>query len=231
MAAHEVSCFAERLGVRPERIRTWSLLDGAPTNGALEGADALLFGGSGDFSVTGSEPWLREMFRFCEEVVVGRAFPTFASCFGFQALVVAGGGRVETDRDRAEVGTFALTVTDDGRKDPWTAHLPETFTAQLGHKDHAVVLPAGVRNLASSVRSPNQALRVDGLPVVGTQFHPELDKAAQTTRYLSYRDSYGPGDVPDDPILRSIRETPEASGLLRRWLETDLLPRLRGGED
>ncbi len=227
MREHEQRCFAETMAVSLEAIVPWDLLGGVPTAADLEAVDAVLVGGSGSYSVLGKHAFVRPFLDFIADQVVARAFPTFASCFGFQALVVAGGGKVVTDAARSEVGTFTLEVTEAGRRDPLIGPLAPTFKAQLGHKDHAERLPAGFIHLARSERSPFQALRVEGAPIFATQFHPELTRETNTERYLRYWDSYGSGDVEDDPVLASMAATPGASALLSRWVVEELLP-LRG---
>lgn len=222
MLAHEHRCFAGALNVPLDAITPHNLLSGAPDPAALENHDALLVGGSGDYSVLGDEPFLGAFFDFLADTVIDQQFPTFASCFGFQALVLAGGGDVVHDEERAEVGTYTLKVTEAGRVDRLFGELTPTFDAQLGHKDHAARLPAGMVNLASSSLAPLQALRVQGLPVVATQFHPELTREANTERYLRYWEAYGTGDRSDDPVLARMKDSPEATGLLRRWVALEL---------
>mgnify|MGYP002875844724 CR=1 FL=1 len=222
MAQHEQLCFADALGVPEDRITLHDLLSSAPNESIVEAHDAILVGGSGDYSVLDSHDFLGPFFDFLARVVIDQKVPTFASCFGFQALVLAGGGEVVHDESRAEVGTYDLTVTAAGQSDPLFGTLPPTFRAQLGHKDHAARLPAGMSNLASSESAPFQALRVDGLPVVATQFHPELTRAANTERYLRYWDAYGTGDKENDPVLARMAESPESTALLSRWVEMTL---------
>ena len=224
MAQHEQLCFANALGIPEERITLHDLLQGAPSEAETESHDAILVGGSGDYSVLGSHDFLPSFFDFLANVVIAKAVPTFASCFGFQAMVLAGGGEVVHDDSRAEVGTYTLQLTDAGRRDPLFQGLPEHFKAQLGHKDHAARLPTGMTNLASSESAPFQALRVDGLPVVATQFHPELTRAANTERYLRYWEAYGNGDKDNDPVLARMADSPESTALLTRWVEMTLTP-------
>jgi GMP synthase (glutamine-hydrolysing) len=220
MAAHEVACFADALGIGAERITPWSLLDGPPGEREMDAGHYLLVGGSGDYSVRDGHGWLAAFFDFLGDVVVDRKVPTFASCFGFQGLVMAGGGEVVTDPTRAEVGTFEIHLTDEGRGDPLLGPLAPSFPAQLGHKDRATRVPSGMTNLARSERSDYQALRVGDLPIVATQFHPELDRAANRHRYLAYLEHYGKAAGGDtDSVLAGLRDTPGATALLPRWLE------------
>lgn len=227
MAPHEVQCFADALGIDASRIRTWDLLQGCPTEAELQG-DYLLVGGSGDFSILDREPWLRQFLDFLDHVVVNRGVPTFASCFGFQGLVVAGGGQVVKDPVNAEVGTFDIHVTDAGQADPLIGPLAPTFKAQLGHKDRAERIPAGMTVLARSERVAYQALRIGDLPIVATQFHPELDREANAHRYSAYLAHYrGLSTEDTDAVLNGMAETPDATALLPRWLDEVIAHRKR----
>ena len=220
MAAHERDCFARALEVPTSEIGCWDLLQGAPPAERLSEQQRLLVGGSGAFSTLDDEAWLGDFFDFLTEVVIAQKRPTFASCFGFQAIVRAGGGTIVSDPSRAEVGTFDIHVTDAGASDPLLGSLASGFPAQLGHKDHADDLPAGCIHLAGSERSPFQALRVEGTQIVGTQFHPELNREDNLYRYDAYRAAYsGSSADRDDEVVRSLKATPEATALLRRWAD------------
>jgi GMP synthase (glutamine-hydrolysing) len=116
------------------------------------------------------------------------------------------------------VGTFGIEVTAAGADDPLFSNPTAGFPAQLGHKDHATGLPSGCIHLAGSERSPFQALRIEGTQIVATQFHPELDRAANLYRYQRYRDAYtGSAADNDDEVESGLTETPESTALLPRW--------------
>ncbi|MFQ5843659.1 MAG: type 1 glutamine amidotransferase [Planctomycetota bacterium] len=228
---HERAAFREVLGVSGDALRPWDLLRGPPPPGILDETDCVLVGGSGRFGMgdAAAHAWLKRFIDFMG-LLAGRGPPTFASCFGFQALVVAGGGTVETDRSRAEVGTFELTVTREGAADPLFAPLAPAFAAQLGHQDHVTRLPADLIHLARSERSPFQAVKVKGRRVYATQFHPELTMARNRERFLLYRSEYAGSDMPDPAarVLERFRPSPAATDLLRRfWCEE--LPRTGRG--
>jgi GMP synthase (glutamine-hydrolysing) len=220
MAAHEQAAFAAALNVDRTDIVCHDLLAGVPGDATLEAHPLLLVGGSGRYSTLDDESWLRAFFDFLSDVVVPRKIPTFASCFGFQALVLAGGGDMVRDPSRAEVGTFDIELTEHGLQDPLLAPFAPRLAVQLGHKDHATRLPAGIHNLARSELSPFQATRVDGTSIFATQFHPELDREGNLYRFLAYRAAYaGSAADDDDGVAAGMRETPEATSLLPRWLE------------
>ncbi|MGE0713276.1 MAG: type 1 glutamine amidotransferase [Planctomycetota bacterium] len=228
---HEAEAFRDELGLAPDQLTPYDLLQGRPPAGLVEDYDCVLVGGSGEFGVgdASEHPWLREFIDLMGDLG-SRGFPTFASCFGFQALVVAGGGEVITDKTRAEVGTFELFTTEHGAADPLFRAVAPRFGAQLGHKDHATRLPSDTVHLAGSERSPYQALRVAGKPVYATQFHPELSMTRNRERFLRYLAAYSTPDMVDSPetVLARYRETTGATELLRAFVREVLLPLRRG---
>jgi len=216
-AEHEHQCFAESLNVPLKQIQVHNLVEEMPAPDLLEDK-LLLLGGSGEFSVLDSEPFVRQFIDLLENEVVRYKRPTFCSCFGFQALVLAGGGSVIHDTPNTEVGTFQLTLTEAGSSDPLMASLGPRFKAQQGHKDRADRLPVGMHNLAYSERVPYQAFRIEDAPIFATQFHPELSMEANTKRYLWYKERYGKVDVDNDAVLSSMESTTDSTALLQRWV-------------
>ena len=218
--AEECAQFAARLRVDVEQVEPVSMLEGRLDEALFERCDMLLVGGSGEYSVCDDNPRIADAKVFLAHVAE-RGFPTFASCFGYQLMVDGLGGRVEHDEDNAEVGSFHLELTDEGAADPVFSSLGAEFTAQLGHKDRATVLPDGVVNLASSPACPNQALRVVGKPVYAAQFHPELTWEDNRGRFERYMDDYGRvfGTTEAERMLREdFFPSPKASALLDAFL-------------
>jgi GMP synthase (glutamine-hydrolysing) len=221
MAAHELACFVERSGLSATNVVAYDLLAGPPSIDRVRAYDALMVGGSGDFYVSQGNLPASDVFLELLREIGEIGHPTFASCFGYQCFVVALGGEVVFDGDNTEVGTYELTLTEAGRSDELFGTLPERFNAQLGHKDRAVRHPDAVPNLASSAASPFQALRVPGQPIWASQFHPELDRVTNADRYRHYLEHYAGHMSAEEraEALDRFRDSPEASGLLRRFLE------------
>ncbi len=219
-ATHERDAFARVLGVDTRHVVPWDVLAGIPTESELRAADCVLVGGAGDFGVgdAASQPWLADFIG-----VMGRLtamdVPVFASCFGFQALVVACGGRVETNNARAEIGTFEVSVTEAGMEDPLFKEVAPRFYAQFGHVDCVTALPPGFVNLARTERNEFQAATIPDKRIYLTQFHPELSMEANRERTVMYADSYAEEGFADvfDEILENFRESHASSGLLRRF--------------
>ncbi len=218
MLGHERDCFVAATGLDRDSFDWRNVVDSVPMLSDVLAADALLIGGSGHFSVARPDvAFFGPLSELLRDVCSSR-HPTFGSCFGYQLLVAALGGTVAPDPAGGEVGSFEVSLTDDGRIDPIFGALPPVFTAQMGHLDSAAELPTNVVNLAVSERCPYQALRVDGAPIWATQFHPELDQAANLHRYLAYIERYRPeGDDVDDAF--ASEPSPETSTLLPRFLD------------
>ncbi len=226
MRLHELECFARQTGLPLDSFLAVNITEESIPSELLRRCDVLMLGGSGDFSfVTKPPPRRDELFELLQKAIDTR-FPTFASCFGFQAVVVLLGGKLYRMDGSGEVGSFDIFLTDEGKGDPLFGKLPAKFTAQLGHVDAVEEFPSTCQNLASSELTAFQALRVGDSPVVATQFHPELSREDNLKRYIHYIKNYRQGDLPlEEEIARAEREfleSPESSALLPLFLYLEL---------
>lgn len=222
MREHEVECFSRSFRCRRDRIRVFDLLSGVPSQGALDDADVVLLGGSGEYSVAKGGPWLSAALESMQRLYE-TSKPTFASCWGFQAMARAMGGEVITDRSQAEVGTLWLELTPEGRNDPVFGPLGHRFQVQIGHEDIVTRLPEGASLLASSATVENEAFRFDGRPIYCTQFHPELDREGIIKRIAQYP-AYLPltGHDTLEELSAVTPETPDTEAMLRRFVTVAL---------
>jgi len=157
--------------------------------------------------------------------LVDHDFPFLGCCYGVGTLGSVIGATV--DRTYPEpVGALTMTLTEQGRKDPLFADLPDVFDAYGGHKEGASGLPSGMASLAYSADCPIQAFRV-GDNVYATQFHPELDADGICTRIDVYKD-YGyfkpesAESLKDAARQRHIEYPPT---ILRRFAQRYVRPR------
>lgn len=228
MAAQEVRCFANALGCDAAAIEVLDLLRAAPSHAKLDQVDMLLLGGSGHHSAASESTelsrlasqrhWLNRTLD-CLREIHHLAKPTFASCWGFQAMARALGGTCIHDLANAELGTVEISLTDAGRSDPIFGSLPPSFPAQGGHEDHVVALPPGSELLASSSQVTEQAFRFIGLPIYCTQFHPELDRVSFLDRVAAYPEYVERiAGITYDHFTLCVQETPAASTLLSRFV-------------
>jgi len=218
MLAHEHECFADTLGVDQDRLIPHNLCSGPPPIEQAMRYDAVLVGGSGEYSVSKNN--LPEQDGYLELLgeLVARNKAMFASCFGFHGMVQALGGEVIRDAEHMEVGSFELTLTEHGARDELFGKLPARFWAQEGHSDRAARMPEGLPCLASSALAPFQGLRVPGASIWATQFHPELDFDSSFSRFEYFLTHQGKPEEAEAMRAR-LRQSPEASSLLRAFHE------------
>ncbi|QDG50305.1 type 1 glutamine amidotransferase [Persicimonas caeni] len=223
MLDHELRCFAERCELSPDAFVSVNMAEADLSSELLEGPDAVMVGGAGEYSVVeGGFDWHESMLELMRAVARKR-MPMFASCFGFQALVQAFGGTVETVSHMSKLGTYEVTLTDAGRRDPIFGAHPDTFDAQFGHNDSATELPDELVLLARSERCPHQAVRFQDAPIVATQFHPELCAQDNIERYIAYLQNYEAAAISreqaEEKALQMHRPSPHASHLLREFVK------------
>lgn len=225
MREHEVQCFASSLGAASGGIAVVDMLDRVPSRDELQGARAVLMGGSGDYSCLDPFPWVSRMVSYVRDEVVPSGVPTFGSCFGLQILTLALGGKMVRDPAHREIGSVDMRAAPAAANDPLFATMPPVFVVQAGHTDRAVETPPGADLLASSDLCAVNAFRVRGRPVWATQFHPELDPDAVAKRYMRYMEKYPPPDLPpgvspsEAPFLKALRPSPHATRLLQRFAQ------------
>ena len=213
----EVDCFATALGCAPEAIGTFDLLSTLLGEEHLDGYDMVVIGGSGRYSVTSEEAWLHQAMRSLQ-FLLESGKPTFASCWGFQALARAAGGKVTHDLEHAELGTHRVFLTEEGRRDPIFSQLPESFLTYMGHEDRVIELPPGAVSLATNDRVAQQAFRFEGRPVYCSQFHPELTLPTLHTRIEAYPEYCERiAKVPFEVFRQQCEPGPESESILQRF--------------
>lgn len=220
MRRQEVHCFAQAFDCDDARIDVFDLLSGVPSLDYLSHFDVVVLGGSGDYSVAAGGPWLPAALETMQELF-DTSKPTFASCWGFQAMAKALGGEVVTDMRRAELGAVHVQLTEAGKQDPVFGQLEDEFIAPMGHQDIVERLPPNAILLASSDLVENQAFCFADKPIYCTQFHPELDRQSFLQRVEAYPQYVYKiaGMSLEDFARERCRETPVAATLLLRFLE------------
>lgn len=214
----EIDCFARQIGCPPQSLTTINIATDVLDVEALSEASVVLVGGAGEFSVLDKDPRITH-FIDCIGQLCTLDRPLFASCFGFQAMVLALGGEVIKDVPNAEVGTYELSPTEAAMTDPIFHDFPSPFKAQLGHQDRASTLPDSVVHLAFSERAPFQAIRLPNRPIYATQFHPELRAEDNALRFSRYMPIYGKlfGEAEAQARMDSHTPSPEANTILSRF--------------
>ena len=215
----EQSCFIERCRVARRQISFFNVAEDPVIKWSdVENAHAVIIGGAGAFSVTEEHDFTPALTDVVLELIE-RDRPVFGSCWGHQFLAAVTGCSVIEDEDRSEIGSIPIRLTAAGLADPVFEGFPESFHVQLGHKDRVADLGPGWVDLAVSELCPNQAIRLSGKPVYGTQFHSEMNEDRLRERLEVYVDSYVPDREEFLEIIKKLRPSVEADGIIRRFLE------------
>jgi len=219
MKTQEIECIRQCIGIESTQIEVFDLTACLPIPMAvLSTANVVVIGGSGNYSVAAGGPWWESAVRTLQ-LLHECDKPTFGSCWGFQALARAFGGRVVTDASRAEVGTIQVSLSDYAGDDPVFGTAPPSFAAQAGHQDIVEELPSEAICLAFNDRVQNQAMKFEGKPIYGTQFHPELNRQGLLERINAYPQYVEEiAGMPLADFVQHCEETPESGDLLRRFV-------------
>jgi GMP synthase (glutamine-hydrolysing) len=183
---------------------------------AADPADGVVVTGS-YASVTERAPWMRALGAALVEAA--ERVPVLGVCFGHQLLADALGGAVERNPRGPEVGTREVELTEAGRADPLFAGLPPRLAVQQVHEDHVATPPPGAVLLASNAHARVQAF-AHGPRLRAVQFHPEFTPArvrALCDEERAWVDRGGEGLYAE--AMAGLRETPEAAGLLKTWVD------------
>ncbi len=200
----EQECFREHCRVRADQIVAVKVQSDPLDANMLNHADVVMIGGAGEYSATGSYPWMQATLDLIRRMA-DRGIPVFGSCWGHQVIARALGGRVIHDSDLAEIGCGPMMLTEAGKKDPVFGNFPERFLANMGHHDRVSELPPGAVELVVSETQGNQAFRMGDAPIYGTQFHSELDARRMRERFRVYRKNYP--ELADEETFQALQET------------------------
>jgi GMP synthase (glutamine-hydrolysing) len=220
MESQEQECFLERTRLAHRQLDSLNLTRRDLSTRDIEPYDALFIGGAGEYSAAGDYPWMPALLDVVRSAHAC-GLPTFGSCWGHQIIARALGGEVIHDATRAEMGCHPVILTDAGRSDELFGGFPGRFNANMGHHDRVTRLPAGAVELAFSATQPNQAFRLSGAPMFGTQFHSELDAHRERERLIRYREYYleeMPDEAAYQAILATLSETTEVDHLMHDFL-------------
>lgn len=215
----ERNSFAEASGLSLEQVHTFNVFNHQSFDHHLISPYKCLFiGGASEASVLKPQIYtfmdsLKNLINHC----VQHDFPVFASCFGFQAAVLALGGEIERDEVDFEMGTYPMQLTKAAKGDPIYYNMPDDFEAVSVHQEKCVRMPNNCELLAFTDSCPH-SFRVLGKPFWAFQFHPELSKKNLVARLAEYQTQYIESADHYQKIIDSLNETPEAPKLLQNFI-------------
>ncbi len=226
MEHQEQACFLERCRVRREQLRLLNVVHSPIHAEVLDGVNAVLIGGAGEYSALDDPPWMPDLLDLVRQAAAER-IPTFGSCWGHQVIARAFGGTLVYDPGRAELGCGTVHLTEAGRIDPLFERFSASFKVNMGHHDRVKTLPPNAIELAYNDSQRNQAFRLKEAPVYGTQFHSELDAARERERLVAYREYYKeelPTEEDFQRVVNNLAKTTEVDALLHDFLVTFAIP-------
>lgn len=190
LAEQEHRCFAraaKACGVVLDRINVCH--QDLKTNRIFKEYSYIIIGGSA-FSV-------RDRFRQKNEInklilkAVSFNKPLLGICFGFQLMIEALGGKVVKTAKTKEFSTKLLSVAKDAEKEKIFFKIPNRFYAQEAHKWAASKIPEKSVLIIKGAKVLYQGIKIEGKPVFGFQFHPELSRKDMLERMRYYNSKPG----------------------------------------
>lgn len=195
----DITVFNTQAGELPEHPGEW---DGV----VVTGSPAM---------VSDREPWSENAAQWLARAVK-QAIPVLGVCYGHQLLAHALGGDVGYHPKGRETGTQRVELLTNAEDDPLFRGLPETFSAQLTHKQSVLRLPEDAVLLARNEFEPHQAFRI-GTCAWGVQFHPEFSDAVMKAYLKVQAPDLESEGLDSQAMIDSVTTAPEASALLERF--------------
>ena len=219
MLAHEHLCVATQAQIEPGDLIAHNLVNGMPPDTVLSDSQGVILGGSGAFYASAGDMPYFENYMSWLKATVDAKVPILGICYGHHCLARALGVEIFHGPENAEVGSYWLDICDGAQNDLLFEGMPETFAAQLGHKDHLRRLPDNTTWLSKTKASPFQAFKVNDAPTWGVQFHPELTDKDNRQRFLFYVDYAQAVESSENTgeRLPDFIPSPEANLLLSRF--------------
>ncbi len=208
-------------------LRTISALDTtlpwADPAGVLASATGVIFGGSGDFDFDGkredTDPAKVMSYQFLTQLtplithIFEQDIPTIGICYGHQLLGAFAGVPVTHDPVQSKTKSHEVQLLAEAHDFFLFTDVPDTFSAQYGHKDVLARVPDG----AVLVMHGGEACQVTALRyrnnIYTMQFHPELSVADMKKRMEAT-----PGYLPEGVVVEELfTDSPDAHRILRNF--------------
>lgn len=154
---HLIARRLRELGAKPLILRPWDL---------VEGRHGCVVAGGGPHRLPKDLRSLAPLAEYARST----DSPFLGICLSHQLLALALGGRVEASKT-PEYGGVVIRVLDH---DELFNGLPDEIRVWESHNDEVVEMPPGFRLLATSPTCRIQAMKHEGRPLYGVQFHPEV---------------------------------------------------------
>lgn len=167
--------------------------------------------------VTDREDWSERTADWIREAAAQNT-PMFGICYGHQLLSHAFGGEVGYNPAGRAAGTMHVETLDCCRSDALLGSLPTRFPAHMLHMQ-SVLRPADdAIVMARSPMDPHHMIK-HAHNIYSTQFHPEFSPAFVRAHLHYYAEVYRGCGIDARALCESVSETPQSTGLLKRFLQ------------
>jgi len=133
-------------------------------------ADAFIVTGS-KYSVYDDAKWIHDLKLKIQELIDFKK-PILGICFGHQLLAECLGGKVEKNIHGWELGSYKISLTEEGRKNSLFNKFYDNDIVYESHQDVVTSLPSKAIELAYTDKG-NQSFCFEDY-IYGVQFHPEF---------------------------------------------------------
>ncbi len=177
---------------------------------------AVIMGGSVKDPIKGQEKlWMKKVYKFIKKAS-SQKIPILGICGGLQFTVRALGGEVIYNPKGRNFGNSTTKLTRDGKQDLLFRGLPGKIIVQSSHKCIAKNLKPEWKLLASSDKSPFDAIAIgDNIRLV--QFHPEmLTRHIKALAKMRKKALVEEGFTPKEftKFLKSIKDTSKVGRMI-----------------
>lgn len=219
----EYQSFLRYSQLSPDELIPINVFEKIPTSNDLNDIDGVFIGGASEANVLEPHiykfmPGLIEFIKIC----IDESIPTFASCFGFQAAVLALGGEIVDDRENYEMGTIKIELTPASKSDILYQDTPNNFYAVSVHQQKAVEIPRDCQLLAKTDICIH-SFKVIDRPFWAFQFHPEVDRQTLVDRLKIYEKKYTSGPSQYEDVIQKAEETFQSNLLVKKFVERVLI--------
>ncbi|WP_420390817.1 glutamine amidotransferase [Marinobacter sp.] len=165
--------------------------------------------------VSDRAPWSENTGAWLAEAVTEEV-PVLGVCYGHQLLAHALGGEAGYHPRGRETGTHRVELLDAAMDDPLFKGLPQTFPAQLTHRQSVLRLPENAVLLGRNDFEPHQAFRV-GRCAWGIQFHPEFSAEVMRAYLKVQAPDLEKEGLDAKALIENVIDAPNATSLLDRF--------------
>lgn len=215
----EYDSFLKFSGLEKEEFDSLNLFYEELSHDLLNKYDGIFIGGASAASVLEPDKFhfLSHLYSFINRCIEHN-IPTFASCFGFQAAVIALGGEIIDTPENFEMGTVEISLRESAKNDILLKDMPSQFYGVSVHQQKAIHLPETCESLAYT-KECEHIFKVKNKPFWAFQFHPEVDKKTLIERLAVYQDKYTESKSQYENVISQARETVEANLLVKKFVD------------